>query len=162
MESPDCLTNPPVIKEDSPRPYTLLNSGAVVLNPSLQQFDEIQHFLYTSPLVPTFSFCDQDLLSALYKGRWKVLPYIYNALKPLRYVHPKMWRDEDVKCVHYIIDKPWQARVGPGGKNEGAVDAPTHTWWWEEYDALGKEMNSDGPNSDPEGWKWVNQYVSQE
>lgn len=30
------------------------------------------------------------------------MPYVYNALKTLRIIHPAIWRDEDVRNVHYM------------------------------------------------------------
>lgn len=153
MVAPDCLKNPTQITSTSPRPHGLLNSGLVVLRPSLDYFALITEYLYTSPEVKTFKFPDQDLLSAFYRGRWKPLPYIYNALKPLRLIHPRMWRDEDVKCVHLILDKPW----GPGGRALGTQFELTHRWWWDQYEALEREMNCD--KGDPQGWRYLSRYV---
>jgi len=59
----------------------------------------------TSPLVAGWKFCDQDLVSTFFGGggespdkwgdvtkedmgdKWMPVPYYYNALKPVRYVH---------------------------------------------------------------------------
>lgn len=74
-------------------------------------------------------FADQSLLSDLYSGRWVPLPYIYNALKTLRWegVHSEIWRDECVKNVHYILaPKPWD-EMDSEGRNIGKD--PTHQWW---------------------------------
>jgi hypothetical protein len=41
------------------------------------------------------------------------LPYVYNAFKTLRWkgVHDAIWRDDEVKNVHYIMSpKPWETR----------------------------------------------------
>ncbi|KAG9051300.1 hypothetical protein FS837_009567 [Tulasnella sp. UAMH 9824] len=162
LVAPDCLSNPPRITRNSPRPYNLLNSGLVVLTPSIKAYNVLEDWVHNSPLIPTFGFPDQDLLSAVYAGRWKPLPYIYNALKPLRTTHPKMWRDEDVKVVHYIMDKPWQARIGPGGKGEKSDFLATHAWWWDQYALLEKELNSDGPSGDLKTWAAVDRYVSKD
>ncbi|KIO31875.1 glycosyltransferase family 8 protein [Tulasnella calospora MUT 4182] len=162
LVAPDCLSNPPRITRSSPRPYNLLNSGLVVLTPSLKTYNTLEDWVHNSPLIPTFSFPDQDLLSAVFAGRWKPLPYIYNALKPLRNVHPKMWRDEDVKVVHYILDKPWQARIGPGSKGEKSDFVATHAWWWEQYGLIERELNSDGPSGDLKTWATIDRYVSKD
>lgn len=162
MVAPSCLISPPRITPNSPRPHKLLNSGLVVLKPSQKLYNKIERYLLTSPLVATFSFPDQDLLAAFFAGSWRPLPYIYNALKPLRNIHKRMWRDEDVKCVHYILDKPWNARVGPGGKGEKSDFAVTHSWWWEQYVVLEKIMNSDGPYGDRDAWRFIDQFVSKE
>lgn len=105
---PSCLSHAAPITTSSPRPYSLLNSGVVVLTPSRENAQNISSFLHTSPLIPTFKFPDQDFLAELFRGRWRPLPWIYNALKSLRHVHPEIWRDEDIRCLHYIYaEKPW-------------------------------------------------------
>lgn len=74
-------------------------------------------------------FPDQDLLADVFAGQWVVLPYVYNALKTLRWkgVHDTFWRDDEVRNVHYILSpKPWDEVDEMGvwtGKDE------THGWW---------------------------------
>ncbi|KAI0785979.1 nucleotide-diphospho-sugar transferase [Abortiporus biennis] len=149
---PTALTSPPVITESSPRPYTLLNSGTVVLNPSQKLFDSISYYLSTSPLVPTFSFPDQDLLSNLFVGRWKPLPWCYNALKTLRDVHKPLWRDDEVRCLHYILaKKPWHLPRGTAGQYE-----EVHQWWWDKYEELSAEMKT----NDPKGFELMDSHVT--
>ncbi|KAG8859357.1 hypothetical protein FRB96_004572 [Tulasnella sp. 330] len=156
MVAPKCLTHPSQITPGSPRPYGQLNSGLVVLSPSQELFKAIEEYLHTSPDVRTFKFPDQDLLSAFFRGQWKPLPYIYNGLKTLRNVHRNMWRDDDVRCIHYIIDKPW----GRGGKATSNPFAGTYAMWWAQWEALEKDMNVEkGPAADKEGWKYVSKYV---
>lgn len=75
--------------------------------------------------IDNYEFADQSLLSDLFLGRWVGLPYIYNALKTLRWedVHRPIWRDEEVKNIHYILSpKPWDEKPGEES-NE------THQWW---------------------------------
>ncbi|GBE77924.1 nucleotide-diphospho-sugar transferase [Sparassis latifolia] len=151
MVHPEALSSPPTITESSPRPYTQLNSGTVVLHPSHELSEGLKHFLSTSPLVPTFSFPDQDLLSAFFKGKWKPLPWCYNALKPLRLIHKPMWRDEEVRCLHYILkDKPWHQPPGTGGEFE-----EVNKWWWDRYERVAAELRS----SDAEGWELVSSML---
>lgn len=149
---PSGITSPPKITETSPRTYHLLNSGLVILNPSKELSDSVKHFLFTSPEVPTFSFPDQDLLAAFFKGKWKVLPYCYNALKTLRIIHQPLWRDEEIRCLHYILhDKPWT--IPPGGAGEYEE---THSWWWDRYRKVGEEMKQ----TDEKGWQLVDSFVT--
>lgn len=122
-----------------------------MLNPSIELFDGISDYLSNSPLVPTFSFPDQDLLANYFAGRWKVLPWCYNALKTLRNIHGPLWRDEEVRCVHYIFhEKPWHQPRGAGTEYEH-----THNWWWDVYEQLGEDLKQ----SYPEGWKLVDAQV---
>src|SRR5262249_38225830 len=105
------------------RTYTLLNSGTVVLTPSKELMETIEMHLLTSPNVSKYSFPDQDLLADVFHGKWKALPYCYNALKTLRVIHPGLWRDEEIRCLHYIFaDKPWHTKVEYDEYDE------LHTW----------------------------------
>ena len=152
VSHPGGLTNPTQITADSPRPYGLLNSGTVVLNPSIELAESIHHYLINSPLIPTFSFPDQDLLANFFAGRWKVLPWCYNALKTLRHIHQSLWRDEEVRCIHYIFhQKPWHAPRGSVPEDE-----VTYGWWWADYDRLRDAMKE----SDPGGWELVDAHVA--
>ncbi|KAI0271327.1 nucleotide-diphospho-sugar transferase [Gloeopeniophorella convolvens] len=146
LTHPTAHTQPSSIEPSSPRPYGLLNSGLVVITPSSQLANSIVDFLNTSPLVPTFSFPDQDLLAAFFEGKWKPLPWVYNALKSLRVIHEEFWRDDEVRCLHLILpDKPWKARVG----SDAVVDPmqETHAWWWKQCDAMIDELESDDPET---------------
>lgn len=126
------------IKPDSPRTYGLLNSGTVLLIPSKSLADNLYSLLSDSQLVDSWIFPDQDLLAEYFRGKWKPLPYIYNALKTLRIIHAPLWRDEDVKCVHYILaDKPWMQPKGTGGNFE-----TVNEWWWDKYDEVQKKLSS--------------------
>lgn len=152
VSHPQALTSPPAISERSPRPFHLLNSGLVVLTPSRQTADSVYHYLRTSPLVPTFRFADQDLFAAVFKNKWKPLPWCYNALKTLRVIHKSVWKDAEVRCLHYIMSqKPWHTPPGTVGEyNE------VNQWWWDRYHILGKDM---APR-DPRGWEMVDAHVA--
>jgi len=91
---------PPQWSEGKPRPYSQLNSGVVVLKPSMAVANAIIERLMTSAEVENFTFADQDLMIEHFKGMWKPLPWYYNALRTLQVVHPKIWRDEEVRCLH--------------------------------------------------------------
>jgi len=152
---PSALTSPSTTNPSSPRPYGLLNSGLVVLNPSQELMQNITDFLFTSPLVATFSFPDQDLLSEFFKGKWRPLPWCYNALKTLRVIHKPLWRDEEIRCLHYILhDKPWHHVIGADGVDQQYEEM--HQWWWDYYMEVGKEMQK----TDPADWQLVNAQVA--
>lgn len=103
-------------------------------------------------MIHTWQFADQDLLAAYFYGRWKVLPWCYNALKTLREVHKPLWRDEEIRCLHYILnDKPWSTPRGTAGIYE-----EPNQWWWDRFDKLGEEMRE----SHPEGWNIVDAHVT--
>ncbi|KAJ5927746.1 hypothetical protein N7466_006702 [Penicillium verhagenii] len=106
------------------------NGGLQVVNPSKEIYDKIVDQLDTSATLD-YDFADQSLLGDLFHGRWVALPYIYNALKTLRWegVHDTIWRDESVKNVHYILSpKPWDEWAA-GETGAQSKDA-SHAWWF--------------------------------
>lgn len=105
------------------------NGGLQVVNPSKGIYDKIVAQLATSA-TSSYEFADQSLLGDLFYGRWVAVPYIYNALKTLRWegVHDTIWRDNNVKNVHYILSpKPWD-KIPEGLLKE---QDPSHVWWIE-------------------------------
>lgn len=135
VSHPTALTHPTPVTPSSRPTYHLLNSGMFVFRPSPQLWQSMLDFFNTTPLLAEFKFPDQDFLATFFSNRWVSAGWQYNALKTMRYWHPNIWRDDEVVCLHYIVDKPWAKRVGEDGK-AGYLgrDGVTHTWWWEVYD----------------------------
>jgi len=167
------ISRPTPAAVHEPIAHTLLNSGLVVLHPSKQTTQKKVQDLLASTAetdqakIKSWMFPDQDLLADLFRGKWIALPWIYNAIKTMRYWHGTFWRDQEVKNLHYICDKPWKRRpekdhAGSGKKyavNAGKyttyfdgelglpaeeADAITHGWWWEEYEDMRDAMVKDG------------------
>ena len=111
------------------------NGGLQVVAPSKAVYDLIINHL-TTGAVADYEFADQSLLGDLFSGRWLTLPYTYNALKTLRAIHKEIWRDDEVKNVHYILDKPWD------GKEGSSPD--THKWWVKANEERIKEEKANG------------------
>lgn len=98
------------------------NGGLQVVNPSKTLYNLILERL-SSGAIDSYEFADQSLLGDLFNGRWVPLPYICNALKTLRDVHEPIWRDDEVKNIHYILSpKPWDEKPGEESQE-------THKWW---------------------------------
>lgn len=109
-------------------PLGFMNGGLQVVNPSAALFAQIVQHMETG--AANMDFADQSLLSELYWGRWVSLPYVYNALKSLRWegIHHQIWKDEMVKNVHLILTpKPWEELDQDGNVPED-TDV-THVWW---------------------------------
>lgn len=105
----------------------MVNGGLQVVNPSKAIYDLILGHLSSSSAVENYEFADQSLLSDLFADRWVALPYVYNALKTMRWkgVHSAIWRDDEVKNVHLLLSpKPWDEKPDE-------VSDETHRWWWE-------------------------------
>lgn len=113
----------------------LLNSGVFVCTPSKDLWERIDHFRVTDPRVKDFAFPDQNFLDEFFKDHWVPIGWQYNAFKTSRYWHAKSWRDEEVRALHYIVDKPWEARVKEDGTaGYRSRDGVTHSWWWREFE----------------------------
>lgn len=103
------------------------NGGLQVVVPCKAVYDLILKTLDTDSTLD-MEFADQSMLSECFPGRWVALPYIYNALKTLRWkgVHDVIWRDDKVKNAHILLSpKPWDEKGEDKGKND-----ETHKWWW--------------------------------
>ncbi|KAJ5372183.1 Glycosyl transferase family 8 [Penicillium concentricum] len=108
----------------------MLNSGVLVVRPSARVYGEITAALQETERIERYDFPDQELLSDVFTGRWVPLPYVYNGLKTLRIegVHDCIWRDSEVRAVHYIFaTKPWHEKVEEGDLS--GLDE-TGVWWW--------------------------------
>lgn len=157
ISHPEALTRPTPVTSDSRGTYHLLNSGMFVFRPSIKLWDEMLNFFNTSPLLGEFKFPDQDFLAEFFKNRWISLSWRFNALKTMRYWHKNIWRDNEVVCLHYIVDKPWAKRVAEDG-TAGYLrrDGVTHTWWWEDFEEWRDARMKDG---DEEILGIVSKYV---
>lgn len=124
---------------------TMPNGGLQVVIPSPAVYNTILSALGDSKTA-SYEFSDQSLLGDIFHGRWVALPYIYNALKTLRWegVHDEIWRDDRVKNVHYILSpKPWDESAEDRRK-EGRDGS--HQWWWDVNDRRIKEEKASGVN----------------
>lgn len=101
------------------------NGGLQVVNPSTGVYDLILEQLSNETSMD-YDFADQSLLGDVFSGRWVALPYTYNALKTMRTkgVHHQIWRDDEVKNIHYILSpKPWD-------ESPDQCSNENHEWWW--------------------------------
>ena len=119
------------------------NGGLQVVVPSAEAYDAISSAL-GSEATTSYEFSDQSLLGDVFNGRWVGIPYIYNALKTLRWkgVHDAIWRDDKVKNVHYILSpKPWDEN-DEDKKKEGRDGS--NQWWWDINDKRLAEEKKNG------------------
>ncbi|KAF2766776.1 nucleotide-diphospho-sugar transferase [Teratosphaeria nubilosa] len=145
LQHPEALSKPTQPTLESRGTYHLLNSGMFLYHPSAELWDAMVRFFNVSEKLGTYKFPDQDFLADFFRNRWRGLGWQYNALKTMRYWHQNIWRDDEVVCLHYIVDKPWAARVNADGtagfKGEDGV---THGWWWDEYASWVQAQKSSG------------------
>ncbi|RPA82401.1 glycosyl transferase family protein, partial [Ascobolus immersus RN42] len=108
---------------------SMCNGGLQVVSPNKEDYDTILRHLEEPGRTEGYDFADQSLLSDAFRGRWVPLPYVYNALKTLRYAHKEIWRDEEVRNIHYILSpKPWEETEEDKASPERD---PLMALWWE-------------------------------
>ena len=142
LEHPSALgTATPVSPHDKPpHTHTLLNGGLFLYHPSAQLWEDMLATFHSSKELSTYQFPDQDFLASYFLAKWVPLSWKYNALKTMENWHPNIWRDEEVKGLHYIVDKPWNRRVASDGiGGHLGRDGKTHTWWWEVWESWRKD-----------------------
>ncbi|KAL8698576.1 MAG: hypothetical protein Q9201_006493 [Fulgogasparrea decipioides] len=147
LSHPSSLTTGTPISPSASPPdtHTLLNSGFFLYRPSPSLWSRMLHHFQTSPDLSTYQFPDQDFLIHFFKSRWMPLSWKYNALKTMENWHPNIWRDEEVRGLHYIVDKPWARRVASDGiGGHLGRDGKTHGWWWEVWDEWTEKRKQDG------------------
>ena len=105
-------------------PY--VNGGTLVLRPDEAVFAELVTALAAVSDLTRYVFAEQDFLNEHFRGRWVVLPYVYNALKTLPFQHPLLWDPAAVKNLHFIIDKPWERPFDPTSRY-----ADLERRWWD-------------------------------
>jgi inositol 3-alpha-galactosyltransferase len=145
LSHPDALAHPTQQTPESRGTYHLLNSGMFLYRPSKDLWDNMLDYFHTSDRLSTYKFPDQDFLADFFRNKWRSLGWQYNALKTMRYIHPNIWRDDAVVCLHYIVDKPWASRVTADGiAGFKGKDGVTHAWWWDDYADWQKVRESEG------------------
>ena len=122
------------------------------MRPSKETFEELHHNLNNNPDGRSWIFADQDLITEVFQGKWKPLPWYYNALKTVERIHPQLWDEEEIRCLHYILgDKPWQSRLMVGDQVFGKMNQ----WWWDAWDEVVDELNG----IDHKTAEFVSQFV---
>ncbi|WRT64568.1 uncharacterized protein IL334_001500 [Kwoniella shivajii] len=145
LSRPTAIEQPTPVTKDARPTYHLLNSGMFLFHSSESLWNRMIDFFNTTPLLAEFQFPDQDFLAEFFRFRWISLGWQFNALKTMQYWHSNIWQDDQVVCLHYIVDKPWTKRVSDDGvAGYLGRDGVTHTWWWNEYEDWTKQRTDSG------------------
>jgi inositol 3-alpha-galactosyltransferase len=105
------------------------NAGFYVMRPSKEEFAEMKTSLAKGTM-QSGRFAEQDFLNNYFKGKWKCLPYIFNAQKRIKTHHPSLWKLEDIFVIHYVDEKPWSHRCSA----ENKLYRDIVEFWWEVYE----------------------------
>ncbi|RKP06333.1 family 8 glycosyl transferase [Thamnocephalis sphaerospora] len=119
------------------------NSGFMLLTPSQTEYDAIMRTLAAHDDLEEFPFADQDLLNLHFEGRVLEMPYFYNALKTMRNCHSAIWDDNEIRCVHYILKKPWDANRNNPEDRDGPYGFVYKLWWQMQDQLLAEELIED-------------------
>lgn len=115
------------------------NSGLLIVEPSLDSFNQILSYLNNSEKVQSYLFPDQDLLADVFYQNWLSIPPIYNCLKTYKNCHPQFWDLSKIKIIHYILSpKPWDVNSTSYNDNSETF----HLWWNENDERLQLENNN--------------------
>ena len=147
LEHPAALgTSTPISPDEKPpHTHTLLNGGLFLYYPSPKLWEDILATFQSSKELSTYQFPDQDFLASYFLAKWVPLSWKFNALKTMENWHPNIWRDEEVRGLHYIVDKPWEKRVASDGiGGHLGRDGKTHSWWWEVWESWRSERSGGG------------------
>ena len=113
-----------------------LNSGVFLFHPSEELKQSVMKTFAESDKLAEYPCPDQDFMAyEVFRGKWMPLNWAFNALKTMRYWHGNLWHsekgDQEVRVLHYIVDKPWQKRIASDGiAGYLGRDGETHSWWW--------------------------------
>ena len=137
LRHPSALTSPtpfPSSTEAKPT-HRRMNSGMFIFHPSDTLWMSLLECFSTSEKLSTYKFPDQDFLDDFFADRRMSIGWQYNAIKTMRNWHENIWRDEEVRGLHYIVDKPWERRVASDGiAGYLGRDGVTHGWWWDVWE----------------------------
>jgi alpha-N-acetylglucosamine transferase len=132
------------VNEQSRPTYRLLNGGMLFFYPTEELWTRMLDFFNTTDRLKTYQFPDQDFLADFFRNKWYPMSWKYNAIKTMRYWHPRLWSDEKLVILHYIVDKPWERQVSSEGiAGHLGRDGETHTWWWRIYDDWRQQREKD-------------------
>ncbi|OQR94441.1 glycosyl transferase family protein [Achlya hypogyna] len=82
------------------------NSGMMVVHPNKTTLAWLVDRLQAEDDLSRFFFSDQCFLNEAFPN-FTIASYCFNALKTLRTAHPALWRPQEIKCIHFILEKPW-------------------------------------------------------
>lgn len=112
---------------------SICNGGLQVVAPSKNAYQNIFKAMNDPGRTSNYEFADQSLLSDVFENKWIALSYKYNALKTLKNFHSDIWKDDEVKNVHYILSpKPWN--ISTSERSSFQDDTNTFILWWEIND----------------------------
>ncbi len=106
-----------------------LNGGFLVLKPDNEVFEQLAARIAAIVDLKAYPFSEQDLLNEAFDGRWQPLSYIYNALKTLPFQHCRMWKENKVKNLHFILAKPWKRDLQQPESESDRYYALDKLWW---------------------------------
>jgi glycogenin glucosyltransferase len=88
-----------------PSPIQICNTGVLVIEPALGEFERMHEFIEKRHLYHGIG--DQSLINS-YFGKFTPLPAQYNALRISNRGFGVMLKNDRLKIVHFVCKKPWK------------------------------------------------------
>ena len=157
VDNMDALLDEPPFSAVAAMPYSsrLFNSGVFVFEPSLAVASSLAALSRATdtgvggkPAAVrirgameqrgTSHLSDQSVLNHFFKGRWRPLPYGYNAGKKIYMAKRELWKQMQVGAIHFVgRPKPWDVPYNPtsppAAQLRSRLDAtPLYNKWHEQ------------------------------
>ncbi len=83
----------------------IFNSGVMAFSPSFEQWNRIVTGAATAE---SYDGGDQGVLNTLFRNSVKFVPSEFNTLKHYPYFRAAEVDQTQIRCIHYIVKKPWE------------------------------------------------------
>ena len=133
VDNMDALLDEPPFSAVAAMPYSsrLFNSGVFVFEPSVAVASSLATLSRATDTGlggkaaavrirgameqrGTSHLSDQSVLNHFFKGRWRPLPYGYNAGKKIYMAKRELWNQMQVGAIHFVgRPKPWDVPYNP-------------------------------------------------
>ena len=162
VDNMDALLDEPPFSAVAAMPYSsrLFNSGVFVFEPSVAVASSLATLSRATDTGlggkaaavrirgameqrGTSHLSDQSVLNHFFKGRWRPLPYGYNAGKKIYMAKRELWNQMQVGAIHFVgrpkpWDVPYHPKSPPAAQLRNRLDAtPLYNRWHEQCTVSG-------------------------
>jgi alpha-N-acetylglucosamine transferase len=91
------------------------NTGVMLLHPSVSDYEYLTKKLMDETFEFEYVMSDQGFLNAVYENNWHEIGFLNNANLALYRFQRDFWDEhklEDIRIIHYTMQKPWRCSAG--------------------------------------------------
>lgn len=109
--------------------WNYFNAGVMLLLPNLTHFEYLKNGIYQVP--HNVAYAEQDFLNKIYPTpkSFYEMPFAYNAIVTSKVCEPSIWKEEQMKIVHFTTAKGWMY-----SQHWNSIQDPFQCWWWNVQD----------------------------